>query len=171
MELGGGSGRGRGGGLGLGYEATPTGGCPEMARQGEGRLRRKVFVLEFSEIEGEPRFDGVWAHACLLHVPVLHLGEVLGKIYRVLKSPGVLFANFKEGATEGRDRFGRYYNYPSLAALREIFQPAAPWFPLEIERSSGQGYDGATVKWLNCTAIKNSNSSEATTGSGRAKYL
>jgi SAM-dependent methyltransferase len=171
LELGCGSGRDTVEMLRLGYDVTPTDGSPEMARQAEGRLRRKVFVLEFSEIEGEPRFDGVWAHACLLHVPVLHLGEVLGKIYRVLKSPGVLFANFKEGATEGRDRFGRYYNYPSLAALREIFQPAAPWFPLEIERSSGQGYDGATVKWLNCTAIKNSNSAESTTGSVGAKYL
>ena len=113
-----------------------------------------MLVLEFSDIEGEPRFDGVWAHACLLHVPVGHLGDVLNRIYGVLNSPGILFANFKEGATEGRDRFGRYYNYPSLATLRETFQHTAPWFSLEIERSSGQGYDGSAVRWLNCTAIK-----------------
>jgi len=84
-----------------------------------------------------------------------YLGEVLSRIYRVLNSPGILFANFKEGAGEGRDRFGRFYNYPSLAVLRDIFQQAAPWFALEIERSSGKGYDGAAVQWLNCAATKN----------------
>jgi SAM-dependent methyltransferase len=168
LELGCGSGRDTVEMLRLGYDVTPTDGSPEMARQAEGRLRRKVSVLEFSEIEGEPRFDGVWAHACLLHVPVLHLGEVLRKIYRGLKSPGVLFANFKEGTAESRDRLGRYYNYSSLAALREIFQQAAPWFSLEIERSSGQGYDGAAVKWLNCTAIKNEKPPNAGTFAGAA---
>jgi hypothetical protein len=69
---------------------------------------------------------------------------------------------------EGRDRLGRYYNYPSLAAVREIFQPAAPWFSLEIERSSGQGYDGAAVKWLNCTATKNERLPNAGTFAGAA---
>jgi SAM-dependent methyltransferase len=155
LELGCGSGRDTVEMLRLGYDVTPTDGSPEMARQAEGRLRRKVSVLEFSDIEGEPRFDGVWAHACLLHVPVGHLGDVLNRIYGVLNSPGILFANFKEGAAEGRDRFGRYYNFPSLAALRDIFEQAAPWFSLEIERSSGQGYDGTAVRWLNCMARKN----------------
>ena len=75
LELGCGSGRDTVEMVRLGYDVTPTDGSPEMARQAEGRLRRKVSVLEFSEIEGEPRFDGVWAHACLLHVPVLHLGR------------------------------------------------------------------------------------------------
>ena len=155
LELGCGSGRDTVEMLRLRYDVTPTDGSPEMARHAESILNRPVLVLEFSEIEGEARFDGVWAHACLLHVPIVHLREVLRKIYVVLKSPGVLFANFKEGAAEGRDGFGRYYNYPSSDMLRETFRDAAPWFSLEIERSAGQGYDGAAVKWLNCMAIKN----------------
>ena len=155
LELGCGSGRDTVEMLRLGYDVTPTDGSPEMARQAENLLHRQVVVLEFSEIEGEARFDGVWAQACLLHVPIDYLGEVLSRIYRVLNSPGVLFANFKEGAAQGRDCFGRYYNYPSLDALRDIFQQATPWFALEIERSSGKGYDGAAVQWLNCTATKN----------------
>ena len=154
LELGCGSGRDTVEMLRLGYDVTPTDGSPEMARQAESRLRCNVIVLEFSEIEGEARFDGVWAHACLLHVPVTHLGEVLSKIYQVLKSPGVLFGNFKEGTGQGRDRFGRYYNYPSLATLRKIFEQAASWYSLKIERRPGTGYDGVSITWLNCTAVK-----------------
>jgi SAM-dependent methyltransferase len=155
LELGCGSGRDTVEMLRLGYDATPTDGSPEMARQAENLLHRQVLVLEFSEIEGEANFDGVWAHACLLHVPIDYLSEVLSRIYRVLNSPGILFANFKEGVAEGRDCFRRYYNYPTFAALKGVFWQAAPWFALEIERSSGKGYDGAALQWLNCTATKN----------------
>jgi hypothetical protein len=125
-----------------------------MARQAENRLKRPVLVLEVGEIEGEARFDGVWAHACLLHVPLSCLGDVLRRIYRVLKSPGILFANFKEGVVEGRDCFGRYYNYPTFDSLKKVFEAAADWTTLEIERSSGRGYDGIPVTWLNCLVTK-----------------
>jgi len=152
LELGCGSGRDTVEMLRQGYDVTPTDGSPEMALQAERRFQRPVLVLEFGEIEGEACFDGVWASACLLHVPLGCLGEVLTRIYGVLRSPGVLFASFKEGAGESRDRLGRYYNYPSLAILKEIFEQAAPWRSLEIERSPGFGYDGLGVQWLNCTA-------------------
>jgi SAM-dependent methyltransferase len=154
LELGCGSGRDTLEMLRQGYNVTPTDGSPEMALQAENRLQHPVLVLEFGEIEGEARFDAVWACACLLHVPLSGLGEVLSRIYAVLNSPGVLFASFKEGDGEGRDRLGRYYNYPSLATLREIFEQAAPWVSLEIECGSGTGYDGASITWLNCTAGK-----------------
>lgn len=154
LELGCGSGRDTEQMLLQGYAVTPTDGSPEMARQAERRLQSPVAVLQFSEIQGEERFDGVWAHACLLHVPLSSLGGVLSRIYRALKSPGILFANFKEGTVEGRDRLGRYYNYPTPEDLREIFQTAASWTSFEIERSSGHGYDDAAVTWLNCFATK-----------------
>jgi SAM-dependent methyltransferase len=157
LELGCGSGRDTAEMLRLGYDVTPTDGSPEMARYAERHLNRPVMVLEFSEIGGGPRFDGVWAQACLLHIPIASICAILTRIYGVLKAPGVLFANFKEGNAEGRDRLGRYYNYPSLATLRGIFQQAAPWSSLEIEQSSGIGYDGTPVQWLNCTATKGSN--------------
>ena len=64
LELGCGSGRDTVEMLRLGYDATPTDGSPEMARQAENILHRQVLVLEFSEIEGDARFDGVWG-ACL----------------------------------------------------------------------------------------------------------
>lgn len=154
LELGCGSGRDTIEMLRLGYNVNATDGSPEMARQAEDRLKHPVSILEFGQIEGEARFAGVWACACLLHIPLGDLGEVLSRIYRVLDSPGVLFANFKEGTVEGRDRLGRYYNYPSLPVLKEIFQQAAPWISLEIERSSGVGYDDIPVRWLNCFATK-----------------
>jgi SAM-dependent methyltransferase len=151
LELGCGSGRDTIEMLRQGYDVTPTDGSPEMAHYAERLLNRPVMVLEFSEIGGDQRFDGVWAHACLLHIPIAGLCAILRRIYAVLKVPRVLFANFKEGTSEGRDRLGRHYNYPSLATLEAIFRHAAPW-SVEIETTAGHGYDGAAIQWLNCTA-------------------
>ncbi|MGA8479759.1 MAG: class I SAM-dependent methyltransferase [Chthoniobacterales bacterium] len=75
LELGCGSGRDSAEMLRRGYDVLPTDGSPEMAQQAERLLRRPVVVLEFGNIEGEAKFDGVWAGASLLHVPIEHLGR------------------------------------------------------------------------------------------------
>jgi SAM-dependent methyltransferase len=154
LELGCGSGRDAAEMLRRGYDVLPTDGSPEMARQAERRLHRPVTILQFGDIEGEARFDGVWAGACLLHVPIGRLGGVIMRIHRVLHSSGVLFASSKAGQGEGRDKFDRYYNYPSLDALRGIFEQAAAWASLQIHEAPGHGYDGLPVIWLHCTATK-----------------
>ena len=55
---------------------------------------------------------GVWASACLLHVPRDELAGVLGALRRALKPEGVFYASYKVGHGDGRDSLGRYYNYP-----------------------------------------------------------
>jgi SAM-dependent methyltransferase len=122
-----------------GYNVLPTDGSPEMARQAETRLNRPVLVLEFGKIEEESKFDDVWANACLLHVPEDRLREVIARIHRALPPNGILFASFKAGEGEGRDKLGRFFNYLSPTLLRTIFEQAAPWASLAMEGVSGYG--------------------------------
>jgi hypothetical protein len=96
----------------------------------------------------------VWANACLLHVPKDRLPEVIARIHRALRPSGILFASFKAGEGEGRDKLGRFFNCLSPILLRTIFEEAAPWASFAIQEATGMGYDGALVTWLNCTAIK-----------------
>jgi SAM-dependent methyltransferase len=102
LELGCGSGRDSAEMLRLGYDVFPTYGTPAIAREAEKRLGRPVAVLRFGEIAGEERFDGVWACACLLHVPIGSLGNVLKRIHGILRLRGMFFASFKAGNGEGR---------------------------------------------------------------------
>jgi SAM-dependent methyltransferase len=60
LELGCGSGHDSAEMLRRGYNVLPTDDSPEMARLAERRLNRPVAVMEFGEIEGESKFDGVW---------------------------------------------------------------------------------------------------------------
>ena len=137
-----------------GFAVTPTDGSPEMAREAERRLNRPVEVRRFGDLEGEAQFDGIWACSCLLHCPAVQLSDVLKRIHRLLRPSGILFASFKSGSGQGRDKFGRYYHYLSSARLKEIAEHAAPWKTIEIEEAPRRGYDDRSLTWLNCMATK-----------------
>ncbi|CAN7457835.1 class I SAM-dependent methyltransferase [Pararhizobium sp. LjRoot235] len=136
-----------------GFDVTSTDGSPEMARQAERLLGRPVTVLPFDQLEQADIYQGIWANACLLHVPRPKLALVLARIHRALKPGGVFYASFKAGAAEGRDRFQRYYNYPSREWLMSQYTPLV-WMSVEIDENSGGGYDGETTAWLHVTAVR-----------------
>lgn len=87
LELGCGGGRDAEAMIHAGFDVEPTDGTPEIARQAEERLGRKVRVMRFGELEAVAAYDAVWANASLLHVPREALPEVLGRVFRALK-PG-----------------------------------------------------------------------------------
>lgn len=152
LELGCGGGRDSEAMLAAGYDATPTDGSPELARQAEKRLGRQVEVLLFEDIDFVDEFEGVWANACLLHVPKPSLPAIFEKIRRALRAGGVVYASFKTGGAETVDRFGRYYNYPDEAFLIEAI--GAGWSSVETAQRAGTGYYNLPADWLQVTAVK-----------------
>ncbi len=153
LELGCGSGRDSAALFAKGLDLTPSDGSPEMAAEAQHRLGRKVLVLRFADLAAENAYDGVYANACLLHVPRAELPAILRGIHRALRAGGVFYSSFKEGTAEGRDRLGRLYNYPSPDWLAATF--AAAGFPSpEIEQTMGTGYDAEPTPWLHVYARK-----------------
>ena len=112
LELGCGGGQDSAYMLSQGFDVTPTDGSTELARQAEALIGRPVGVMLFQELDADSAFDGVWAHASLLHVPRPELPDVFTRIRRALRTGGIIHATFKAGDAEGHDGFGRYYNYP-----------------------------------------------------------
>jgi SAM-dependent methyltransferase len=153
LELGCGGGQDSEALLGLGLDVTPTDGSPELAAEAQKRLGRPVSVLLFEDLVAETAFDGVWANACLLHVPRPALAGILARVHRALRPGGAFYASFKAGEAEGRDRFGRYYNYPDADWLRSAYG-AKRWNGLDIDEDLGGGYDQEPTRWLHATAIK-----------------
>lgn len=154
LELGCGGGRDTQAMLAEGFAVDATDGVPEMAREAEARTGRPVRVMRFDELDAEARYDAVWAHASLLHVPRAALPGILGRIDRALKPGGCHFANFKCGTGEARDRLGRYYSYPSRDELLEIYGEAASWSVVAVEEGMGTGYDGVAAPWAAITVRK-----------------
>jgi SAM-dependent methyltransferase len=153
LELGCGGGQDSEALLALGLDVSPTDGSPELAAQAEKRLGRPVSVLLFEDLVAEAAYDGVWANACLLHVPRPALPGILARVHRALRPGGVFYASFKAGEAEGRDRFGRFYNYPNADWLRMAYGDLG-WNRIDIEEDLGGGYDQEPTRWLHTTAIK-----------------
>ena len=61
--------------LARGYDVTPTDGSPEMADVASRRIGRPVKTLLFHDLDAVEAYDGVWANACLLHVPRPELAQ------------------------------------------------------------------------------------------------
>ncbi|QEN87078.1 class I SAM-dependent methyltransferase [Labrys sp. KNU-23] len=153
LELGCGAGQDSEYMLAGGFDVTPTDGTAEIAHAAAERLGRPVDVLLFEAIEVREAYDGVWANACLLHVPRTNLSAIIGRIHRALKPGGVFHASFKAGEAEGRDQFGRYYNYPSADWLEQAYRPG-PWESVGIDAAKGGGYDNKPTDWLFVLARK-----------------
>ena len=153
LELGCGGGQDSEALLARGFAVTATDGSPELAAQAAQRLGRPVAVLLFEDLDRIDAFDGVWANACLLHVPRASLPAIIGKVHAALKPGGVFYASFKAGSAEGRDRFDRYYNYPSTDWLRDAYGTER-WRRIDIGEEMGGGYDGEPTRWLHVIALK-----------------
>lgn len=154
LELGCGSGRDAAHMEALGFSVEPTDGVPEMAAQAETRLGRPVRVMRFDELDAVEAYDGVVAAYSLLHVPRGGLVGVLERVWRALKPGGWHVATYKTAGGEGRDRLGRYYNYPSETELRGFYTEAGDWSVVETETGEGRGYEGGESRFVIITLRK-----------------
>jgi SAM-dependent methyltransferase len=156
LELGCGGGQDSEAMIRLGFDVTPTDGSPGLAAEAEKRLGRPVKILRFADLDEQLAYDGVWASACLLHVPADRLGDVLAKIHAALRHGGRFYASYKMGEGDGgsRDNLGRYYNFPSREKLAATYQQAGTWTSVATEEAPGGGYDGVPRTFLHVMAVK-----------------
>jgi len=148
LELGCGAGNHAAEMLARGFALRATDGSPEMAEVASRRLNHPVETMRFDELEEYEAFDGVWASACLLHVPRDELAGILKRIHYALKAGGLFYASFKAGDGDGRDSLGRYYNYPSDAWLRAAYAEAGPWQVVSSDTSEIKSFDETPATML-----------------------
>ncbi|MEO8319022.1 MAG: class I SAM-dependent methyltransferase [Bradyrhizobium sp.] len=154
LELGCGAGADTAAFLARGIDVRPTDGSAEMAAVASQRLGRPVGTLLFHDLDEVEAYDGVWANACLLHVPREQLANVLTLIRRALKPEGLFYASYKTGDADGRDTLDRYYNYPSPDWLRATYAQAGNWSSLSIESGEVRGFDDKQAEMLFVVARK-----------------
>jgi SAM-dependent methyltransferase len=155
LELGCGAGNHSAKMLAAGFAVRPTDGSPEMADIASRRLGHPVEAMLFHELDDDDAYDGVWASACLLHVPRDELAGILARIRRALKPEGVFYASFKLGDGDGRDRLGRYYNYPSAELLQSVYAEAGPWLLLASDTGETiKSFDETPATLLHLTVRK-----------------
>ena len=126
LELGCGGGRDLQQMLTRGFAVDATDGTAAMVAKATERTGHPARQMRFDELEAVGAYDAVWAHASLLHETTADLPDVFARIYRALRPGGWFFANYKLGEGEGRDSFGRFYNFPRRETLLSIYR-ALDW--------------------------------------------
>ena len=121
LDAGCGSGRDSKAFLDAGYDVVAFDASKEMRIRASDYIGREVLDLRFEEISFEKEFDGIWASASLLHVPMEELPEVMGKMKRALKPNGALYASFKygEGTKARGERWFSDFNEKGVIPLFE----------------------------------------------------
>ena len=108
LDLGCGSGRDSREFIKRGFRVTAVDGSPTLCQLAEQVIGQPVLHLQFQDLSYQEEFDGIWACASLLHLPLQQIPDILKKIVAALKPNGVLYLSFKYGHFEGI-RGGRYY--------------------------------------------------------------
>lgn len=137
-----------------GFAIDATDATPAMIAKANERWGVAARLMAFDELEAEAAYDGVWAHASLLHCPRAALPGVLARIHRALVPGGWHFASYKLGTAEGRDALGRFYNFPDADWLAECYSPAAGWQIAETRRYRTGGFDKVERDWIDLTVQK-----------------
>jgi len=121
LDAGCGSGRDSMAFLKMGYEVSSFDASREMVRMSSEMTKeyggKPTRLMTFQQLEDVGVYDGIWASASLLHVPVDEMDEVIGKLIRALKPGGILYASFKygEGEVERDGRIFTMYTEKTLA--------------------------------------------------------
>jgi SAM-dependent methyltransferase len=130
----------------MGHTAVGLDGCPQFVEMARADSGCEAWQQDFLALDlPAERFDGVFANACLFHIPSQELPRVLGQLQASLKPGGVLFSSNPRGNNQegwNGERYGAYYDLASwrvlLAAagfseLQHYYRPAGlprdqqPW--------------------------------------------
>ena len=147
LDAGCGSGRDSKAFLDAGFDVTAFDASEEMCKRASEYIGRKVANMRFENMSFQDEFDGIWACASLLHVPMEQLPDIMKKMRIALKKDGVIYTSFKYGdgtKLRGERRFSDF-NEKSVIPLFE-----AAGFEIihnEIGTDSRPGRENE--KWIN----------------------
>ena len=112
-----------------GFDVHALDASPEFVALAQPKLRRPVRIMSFEGVDEVAAYDAIWASGTLLHVRKAGMPALVARLSRALKPGGLLFATFKAGEGEARDKLGRFYAYYSLAELQRLIagEPSLAW--------------------------------------------
>ncbi len=130
----------------LGFDAAE-----EMVRYVQEELKLPAIKGSFQEMEFSDEFDGIWASASLVHVPLDSFSNVLKRLWKALKKNGILSCSFKEGKgiVREQDRTFTYMNMDTLTPYLEDFIILD-----QRTHLSRDGINSTPYRWLNIIAKK-----------------
>lgn len=148
LDFGCGSGRDTKYFLTHGYTVDAIDGSEEMCKIAAEYTGIPVKQMLFQQLDEQEKYDGIWACASILHLPLQNLETVLHKMSRALKSSGIIYTSFKYGTFEG-ERNGRYFTDMTEDTFAVLLKRIPTLTLKELWISSDVRPGRGDEKWLN----------------------
>ena len=152
LDAGSGSGRDTLRLIKLGYVVEAFDASPELCKLSTRRTGVRTSCLRFQDFDSPPWYDGIWASASLLHVPLSDLNDAVGRLARALKSRGALYMSFKYGSGERIARNGRLFSDMDEHGMQRLVA-AVPQLTIADLAVTGEGANYGKALWLNAVAL------------------
>lgn len=136
-----------------GFYVTPMDGSAKMCELAEIYTDKEVLNLTFEEMDFREVFDGIWACASLVHVPLEDMKTILEKVLEALKPGGILYFSVYEGDRNGVYG-GRYYCDYTEESLKHILRHNRNAETLKIWRTEDVRREKEDHQWLNVLVSK-----------------
>jgi len=156
LDAGCGSGRDTKAFLERGYQVTAFDASQTLVNIASAYPGLPVRKMTFQEMAFHNEFDGVWACASLLHIPLDELAGVLVRCANALKSGGVLYLSFKYGDGQRIAEDGRQFTDMNEARLTRLLQSDKS-LALDTVWTNADSRPGRNEVWLNAIARKVAN--------------
>ena len=139
--------------LDQGYKVSAFDASSEMVKLASALTGEPIKTKMFHEMTEENVYDGIWACASLLHVPLQDLQETMQVMNRSLKQGATFYASFKLGSIE-RQKEGRHFTDLNEDMLKTIINKIdnlkldRTWITKDVRNNKRE-------EWLNILMINN----------------
>ena len=137
----------------LGYEPVGIDASIEMVKKAKALSGVKVLNLNFNEITWENEFDGLWASASLLHVPVTEISNTIKLLWESLKRNSPFFMSFKYGANSYTKNDRHFQNYTEVT-VKPILDNLEDHKVEKIWTTADKRFNRKGENWLNLILTK-----------------
>lgn len=153
MDIGAGSGRDMLYFKQKGFQVEGIDASDELCRMASDYAGVQVRCLRIQDWQPEEVYDGLWANASLLHLPMEEIEEFVLRAEKYLSERGAMYLSLKSGIDTGSDARGRYFTNMTMEKLQWLFSKTAGLKIAEHwttqDRLNRDGFE-----WLNVIARK-----------------
>lgn len=148
LDLGCGSGRDSKYFIDKGHSVIALDGCKELCEIASKYIGKDVINSTFEDFCTDDTFDGIWACASLLHLPIEKLPLVIEKYSKKLNKNGCFYLSFKYGNFSGVKN-GRFFTYLDEEMFKQIIKNNKNLKIDFLSITKDVRVDRENEKWLN----------------------
>ena len=148
LDVGAGSGRDLKYFLDKGYSAEGIDLSQELCKRATAYSGGKVTCADICDWQPSEKYDGVWASASLLHLPVNEIEKFILQLPEILEIGGVAYISMKSGIENGYDYKGRYFSDFTEDKIRQILSKSTALRLIESWRTKDELHR-EDFEWLN----------------------